>query len=132
MKNKNTLIEFLESPDFKELQTSLREVEDDNLALGKLLHTKELEKYILSTIIIAEKEECSYRYLIYTSLDAGMGSYMPLQLAGLLDMHNKFYDDESYLSEYKLDLSGKETYAKLTENEKIAIISFSIQSYKEK
>jgi len=80
-----------------------------------------------SLFIEAEKEEhCSYRYLIYSVLDAGRGSYVPLQLAGLLEFHNEFYENPDFMSDYKKDFSQKEVFEDLSEDDKIALISYVI------
>ena len=103
----------------------MSKIYQETIAIGKKIYTEEVEKYILSTIIKSEKEdEPSYRYLIYNILDAGHGSYAPLQIAGILDFHNKFYDDSNFLGDYIYDFSAKDEYEVLSEDLKIALISY--------
>ncbi len=123
---KKDLISFLESEEMQELRKSIQEKKTEDILYGNVLlgQMPELEPYILSTIIEAEKGEgCSYRYLIYTSLEAGQASYAPLQLAGMLDFHNKFYDEPTFMSDYKLNFTGKDKYLSLSFEDRIAIIS---------
>jgi len=116
---------FINSKELKEIQESVSKIYQETISLGKTIYTDELEKHILSTIIKSEKEdEPSYRYLIYNVLDTGHGSYAPLQIAGILDFHNKFYDNSNFLSDYIYDFSGKNEYELLSEDLKIALISY--------
>ena len=57
---------------------------DDRLALMA---------YITRVLYNHMKEGGTYRYLIYDRLEFDMDSYAVLQLAGLLDVHNKLISD---------------------------------------
>ena len=118
----NKISDFLESESMEILRKSFKEMAEENYKKGKILYTEQLGKYIFSSIIKAEREECSYRYLIYDVLDAGPSSYVSLQLAGLLELHN----DINLEVVYELDFSGEEEYKKLTYDERIELISYFI------
>ena len=123
--------DFLESVEFRELQKAFSDMNEETISNGSKLYTEKLEKYILSLIIKSEKEdEPSYRYLIYTILDAGPASYAPLQMAGLLDLHNLLVD--GFLNDYEFDFSGREDYEKLSEYERIDVISFVVSEFMKK
>jgi len=126
---------FLGSEEIKKIQKLMDKLIKDNIVLGRKIIKDNplLEKYVLSLIIDAEKNNnCSYRYLIYNVLNAGQGSYVPLQLSGLLELHNSFYSNDKLFLNYEIDFSEKTNYDRLSDEDKISLISATIVNLKEK
>lgn len=88
-----------------------------------------VSKYILKTLIDSCSKEVSYRYLIYTIFDLNPSAYATLQIAGLLDWHNKC-EDYDYSVKFNSDKlkQGEDLYKSMDLDEKISLISYLVNT----